>query len=188
MYGPKGVGALYVRRPDVRLEPLFTGGGQERGLRSGTVAVPLVVGIAAACRLCAEDDAGELARKRDRLEERIRGRLEGVTPHGHPTRRLPGSLNLGFAWVNGPALLMNLRGIAVSTGSACTSADAGPSYVLRAMGVEDEEAQASLRFGLGRFTTDEEVDRAAEEVVEVVHRLRESSPAYEMHRFAASRT
>lgn len=187
IYGPKGVGALYVRRPEVRLEPMLIGGGQERGMRSGTVAVPLVVGFGVACQLCADDDPAEMARRRDLLETLIVDELDGVTRHGHPTRRLPNNLNLGFAWVNGSVLLINLRGVAVSNGSACTSSETGPSYVLKAMGVEDEEANASLRFGLGRFTTDEEIPRAAIEVVETVNWLRASSPAYEMHRFARSR-
>lgn len=191
MYGPKGVGALYVRRPGVRLEPQQTGGGQERGLRSGTLPVPLLVGLGVASELCRAEQAtepGRLRALRDRLEGLIRERVEGVRLNGHPTERLPGSVNLSFAWVNGQALLMNLREVAVSSGSACTSADGGPSYVLRALGVEEELAQASLRFGLGRFTTAEEIDRAAAEVARVVERLREASPAYELHRHEAGRT
>lgn len=193
MYGPKGVGALFVRRTGraVRLAPQVHGGGQERGLRSGTVPVPLVVGLGVACDLCREDMGEEAARLRGlrgRLQESITSRLEGVALNGHPEERLPNTLNLSFAWVNGQALLMNLRGVAVSSGSACTSADAGPSYVLAAMGVEEELAQASLRFGLGRWTTEEEVARAADEVVAVVSRLRESSPDYALHRHGLART
>jgi len=185
MYGPKGVGALYVRRqgPRVRLEPLFDGGGHERGLRSGTLPVPLVVGFGAACVLCREEmaDEGErLTRLRERLRRGLQEQLEGVYLNGHPTERLPGNLNLSFEWVDGEALLMSLKNVAVSSGSACTSASVEPSYVLRALGVSDELARGSLRFGLGRFTTEEEVDYVIEEVVRVVRRLRALSPAYEL--------
>jgi cysteine desulfurase len=187
MYGPKGVGALYVRRraPTVRLEPLFHGGGHERGLRSGTVAVPGIVGFGLACDLCRAEMPGEaerLARLREQLRQGIMDNLEGVTLNGHPTERLPGNLNLSFDWVRGEALLMGLRGVCVSSGSACTSASPEPSYVLRALGVEEELAHASLRFGLGRFNTAEEVERVTAEVVRVVTRLRELSPVYAMHR------
>jgi cysteine desulfurase len=186
MYGPKGVGSLYVRRraPRVRLEPLIDGGGHERGLRSGTLPVPLVVGFGLACELCKAEMEGERTRLeglRDVLRGGIQGRLEGVTLNGHPTERLPGNLNLSFEWVNGEALLMGLRNLAVSSGSACTSANPEPSYVLRALGVGDELAHASLRFGLGRFTTEEEVGFAAAEVVRVVNHLRSLSPLYLMH-------
>jgi len=185
--GPKGVGALYVRSKDprVRLAPLIEGGGQERGLRSGTLNVPGIVGFGAACELCRQElpaEPARLAGLRDRLQEGIVGALEGVTLNGHPGERLPGTLNLSFAWVRGEALLMGLRGVAVSSGSACTSASPEPSYVLRALGVDDELAHASLRFGLGRFNTAEEVERVIEEVVEVVGRLRRLSPDYELHR------
>jgi cysteine desulfurase len=187
MYGPKGVGALYVRRrsPTVRLEPVIDGGGQERGLRSGTLNVPGIVGFGAACELCRQEMPGEPARLaglRDWLQEGIVGSLEGVTLNGHPGERLPGTVNLSFAWIRGEALLMGLRGVAVSSGSACTSASPEPSYVLRALGVDDELAHASLRFGLGRFNTAEEVERVIEEVVGVVGRLRRLSPDYELHR------
>jgi cysteine desulfurase len=187
IYGPKGVGALYVRRrePRVRLEPLFDGGGHERGLRSGTLAVPLIVGFGLACELCRAElgsEPGRLAGLAERLRAGIVGQLDGVTLNGHPTRRLPGNLNLSFAWVQGEALLMGLRGVAVSSGSACTSASVEPSYVLRALGVEDELAHSSLRFGVGRFNTPEEVEQVIEEVVRLVRRLREVSPLYALHR------
>ncbi len=181
MYGPKGVGALYVRRrsPHVRLEPIIDGGGHERGLRSGTLAVPLIVGLGEACRLCQEELAEEsqrLARLRERLRQGIMDKLGGVFVNGHPTERLPGSLNLSFTGIRGDALLMSLKNLAVSSGSACTSANPEPSYVLRAIGLSDELAQGSLRFGLGRFTTEEEVDFAVGEVVREVNRLRALNP------------
>jgi cysteine desulfurase len=187
MYGPKGVGALYVRRsePRVRLEPQIDGGGQERGLRSGTLPVPLIVGFGAAAELCSVEMAGEAKRLlglRDRLREGILGRLEDVTLNGHPTERLPGNLNLSFAFIEGEALLMALKDVAVSTGSACTTANPEPSYVLKALGVPDDLARGSLRFGLGRFNTEEEVDFAVGEVARAVRYLRGISPAYEMHR------
>ncbi len=187
MYGPKGVGALYVRRrdPRVRLAPLLDGGGHERGLRSGTLPVPLLVGFGRACELCQEEMGPEKERLiglRERLRAGIQDQLEGVAVNGHPEERLPGNLNLSFAWVNGEALLMGLRGVAVSSGSACTSASPEPSYVLRALGVSDELAHSSLRFGVGRFNTEEEIDRAAAEVVRVVTHLRQLSPLYELHR------
>ena len=187
MYGPKGVGALYVRRrnPTVRLEPMLEGGGHERGLRSGTLNVPGIVGFGVACRLCAEEMATEAARLavlRDRLFSGIVGAIDGVTLNGPLEDRLPGNLNLGFAWVRGEALLMGLRGVAVSTGSACTTASPEASHVLRAMGVEEELAHASLRFGLGRFTTADEVSAVIAEVRRVVPMLREMSPDYALHR------
>jgi cysteine desulfurase len=187
MYGPKGVGALYVRRrsPTVRLEPMLDGGGHERGLRPGTLNVPGIVGFGLACELCGREMAAEsdrLVALRERLRCGIMEGVDGVTLNGHPTQRLPGNLNLSFAWVNGEALLMGLRGVAVSSGAACTSASVEPSYVLRALGVEDDLAHASLRFGLGRFTTAEEVEAVIAEVRRVVVHLRELSPTYEMHR------
>ena len=187
MYGPKGVGALYVRRrnPTVRLEPMLEGGGHERGLRSGTLNVPGIVGFGLACRLCAEEMASEadrLAVLRDRLHYGIVEAIEGVTLNGPSEDRLPGNLNLSFAWVRGEALLMGLRGVALSTGSACTSASPAASYVLRAMGVEEELAHASLRFGLGRFTTEDEVSTVIDEVRRVVSMLRAMSPDYALHR------
>jgi len=179
------VGALYVRgtSPRVRLSPLFDGGGHERGMRSGTLPVPLVVGFGRACEIALTEmpaEAERLLELRERLRLGICERLEEVSLNGHPTERLPGNLNLGFAYVDGNALLMNLRDVAVSSGSACTSADPEPSYVLRAMGVEDELAHSSIRFGLGRFNTTEEVDRVIATVTRVVTELRAQSPMYEM--------
>ena len=187
MYGPKGVGALYVRRrnPTVRLEPMLEGGGHERGLRSGTLNVPGIVGFGVACRLCAAEMAAEaerLAALGDRLHSGIVEAIDGATLNGPREDRLPGNLNLGFAWVRGEALLMGLRGVAVSTGSACTTANPEASHVLRAMGVEEELAHASLRFGLGRFTTAGEVETVIDEVRRVVPMLREMSPDYALHR------
>lgn len=187
MYGPKGIGALYVRRqsPRVRVEPLIDGGGHERGMRSGTLNVPGIVGFGRACVLCQEEMAAEAVRLtglRERLQQGIMEALEGVTLNGHPAQRLPGNLNLSFDWIRGEALLMGLRGVAVSSGSACTSANPEPSYVLRALGVDEERAHGSLRFGLGRFNTAEEVEAVIAEVVRVVRHLRELSPLYEMHR------
>jgi cysteine desulfurase len=183
MYGPKGVGALYVRRrdPHVRLEPLLDGGGHERGMRSGTLPVPLIVGFGKACNLCREEMAAEAERLlglRERLRRGIMERLSDVHLNGHPTERLPGNLNLSFAYIEGEALMMSMKDVAVSSGSACTSASIEPSYVLRAMGLSDELAHGSLRFGLGRFTTEEEVDFVIEEVVRNVERLRALSPEY----------
>lgn len=187
MYGPKGVGALYVRRrsPTVRLEPMFDGGGHERGLRSGTLNVPGIVGLGKACELGQAEMAAEASRltaMRERLRHGIMDKLEGVTLNGHPTERLPGNLNLSFSWVRGEALLMGLRGVAVSSGSACTSASPESSYVLRAVGVDDELARASLRFGLGRFNTTDEVESVIMEVERVVAHLRTMSPDYALHR------
>jgi len=182
-YGPKGIGALYVRRdgPPMRLRPLVDGGGHERGLRSGTVPVPLAVGLGAAAEIAGQelgDDAGRILGLRERLHAAIVSNLEGVRLNGHPTRRLPGSLNLSFDGVDGHALTVALlRDVAVSTGSACSSVNPGPSHVLRAIGLDESLAAASLRFGLGRFTTAEEVDRAAGSVVEAVGRLRKIGAA-----------
>lgn len=177
IYGPKGVGALYVRRrnPHVRLEPLFDGGGHERGLRSGTLPVPLIVGFGRACELAkaeTKEEAQRLVALRDRLHQGLTSKLDQVTLNGHPRERLPGNLNLSFADVRGEALLMALKNIAVSSGSACTSASVEPSYVLRALGVPDDLAHASLRFGLGRFNTQEEIDYAIDEVTRCVKHLR----------------
>jgi len=181
LYGPKGVGALYVRRrqPHVRLEPLFDGGGHERGLRSGTLPVPSIVGFGAACELCRLEQPAEAERLtalRERLRAGLQEQLDGVTLNGHPTERLPGNLNLSFADLRGEALLMSLRNLAVSSGSACTSANPEPSYVLRALGVSDDLAHGSLRFGLGRFTTAAEIEFALGEVVREVRRLRALNP------------
>jgi cysteine desulfurase len=187
MYGPKGVGALYVRRrdPHVRLEPIFDGGGHEGGLRSGTLPVPLIVGFGKACELCRQEMRTESIRLetlREKLHRGITARLSEVYLNGHPTERLPGTLNLSFAHVKGDALMMGLRNVAISSGSACTSASVEPSYVLKALGVDDELAHSSIRFGLGRFNTEEEVDYVIDEVVKTVERLRAINPMYEMAR------
>jgi cysteine desulfurase len=189
IYGPKGVGALYVRRrdPHVRLEPLLDGGGHERGLRSGTLPVPNIVGFGAACELCRREMAEEAQRLRalrERLRAGIQGQLEDVFLHGHSTERLPGNLSLGFAFIDSGALMTMMRDVAVSSGSACTSASVEPSHVLRAIGVPDELARGSIRYGLGRFTTAEEVDYAVEETVRAVQHLRAISPDYALHRGA----
>jgi cysteine desulfurase len=185
IYGPKGVGALYVRRrnPRVRLAPVIHGGGHERGMRSGTLNVPGIVGLGEACRLCREDFAQDTARVqalRDRLEARLRKDLDHVELNGDPRWRLPSTVNLSFAYVEGESLIMGVPDVAVSSGSACTSASLEPSYVLRALGVGDELAHSSIRFSIGRFTTERDVDDAADEVIRTVRRLRDMSPLYEM--------
>ena len=176
MYGPMGVGALYVRRrPRVRLEPLMDGGGQERGFRSGTLPLPLCVGLGSASAVAGEvmaEEAGRLGGLRRLLLDLLQARLAGLTVNGDPEARIPGNLNLSFAGVEAEALMAAMPGIAVSTGSACTSASVEPSYVLRALGLSDELAGASVRFGIGRFTTEAEIRAAAEEVVAAVERLR----------------
>ncbi len=185
IYGPKGVGALYVRKkgPRVRLVPMIDGGGHERGMRSGTLPVPLIVGFGKACELCDQEMPAEskrIAAMRDRLQAQIMGALDECYLNGHPTERLPHNLNISFAYVEGEALLMGVKEIALSSGSACTSATLEPSYVLRALGVGSDLAHSSIRFGLGRFTTDEEVDYTAKRMIAAVTRLREMSPLYEM--------
>ena len=185
IYGPKGVGALYVRRkaPRVRLAPMIDGGGHERGMRSGTLPVPLIVGFGKACELCEQEMATEsvrLAAMRDRLQDGIMKALDEVYLNGHPTERLPHNLNISFAYVEGESLLMGVKEIALSSGSACTSATLEPSYVLRALGVGSDLAHSSIRFGLGRFSTDEEVDYTIKRIIEIVNKLREMSPLYEM--------
>ena len=185
IYGPKGVGALYVRKknPRVRIAAQMDGGGHERGMRSGTLPVPLIVGFGKACELCEQEmaaDAARLSVMRDRLHATITKALEEVYLNGHPTERLPHNLNISFAYVEGESLLMGCKEIALSSGSACTSATLEPSYVLRALGVGAELAHSSIRFGLGRFTLDEEVDYAAKKIIETVTKLREMSPLYEM--------
>jgi cysteine desulfurase len=187
LYGPKGIGALYVRRKDprVRLDPIIDGGGHERGMRSGTLAVPGIVGFGMACELARKEMATEterLLRLREKLRAGITSRLEEVYLNGHPTERLPGNLNLSFAFVEGEGLMMGMKDVAVSSGSACTSASLEPSYVLRALGVGDELAHSSIRFGLGRFNTEEEVDYVIDHVATAVGKLREMSPLYEMHK------
>jgi cysteine desulfurase len=185
MYGPKGVGALYVRRrnPHVRLDPLFDGGGHERGMRSGTLPVPLIAGFGEACALAGAAMPAEserLNRLRQRLQRGIIERLNDTFLNGHPTHRLPGNLNLSFAYVQGEALLIALKNVAVSSGSACTSANPEPSYVLRALGVSDDLAHSSIRFGLGRFNTEAEVDYVIDAVAQTVTHLRSLSPLYEL--------
>jgi cysteine desulfurase len=187
MYGPKGIGALYVRaaKPRVRLRPMIDGGGHERGMRSGTLNVPGIVGLGKACEIAQKEMAAEakrLTNLRERLKKKIIDQLEEVYVNGHPTARLPGNMNMSFAYVEGESLLMALKDIAVSTGSACTSASLEPSHVLRAIGVEEELAHTSIRFGLGRFNTEEEVDYVVRRVVEEVRRLRELSPLYKARR------
>jgi len=185
LYGPKGCGALYVRSkgPRVRLTPMMDGGGHERGMRSGTLNVPGIVGFGKACELSGaemETEAAQLLQLRARLLKGITDQLDEVYVNGHPTQRLPGNLNVSFAYVEGESLLMGLKDVAVSSGSACTSATLEPSYVLKALGVGEDLAHTSIRFGLGRFNTAEEVDIVVERVVQEVRRLRDMSPLYEM--------
>jgi cysteine desulfurase len=186
LYGPKGVGALYVRRknPRVRLAPMVDGGGHERGMRSGTVPVPLAVGFGKAAEIAREEMAEEskrLAALRDRLQEQILSKVDEAYVNGHPTLRLPHNLNISFAYVEGESVLMGLnREAALASGSACTSATLEPSYVISALGVDSELAHSSIRFGLHRFTSEEEVDFVARKTVEVIQRLREMSPLYEL--------
>jgi len=185
IYGPKGVGALYVRSkgPRVRLTPQMDGGGHERGMRSGTLNVTGIVGLGAACEIAAKEmpeEARRLIELRSQLQAGLFERLDEIYVNGHPTERLPGNLNVSFAYVEGESLLMGINDIAVSSGSACTSATLEPSYVIRALGIDDELAHSSIRFGLGRFNTLEEVDYVTERVSKEVKRLREMSPLYEM--------
>jgi cysteine desulfurase len=185
IYGPKGVGALYVRRknPRVQISAIIDGGGHERGMRSGTLNVPGIVGLGKACAIAKEEMAQEgahLAGLRDRLRDRIMGRLDEVYINGSMEHRLPGNLNISFAYVEGESLLMGINDVAVSSGSACTSATLEPSYVLKALGTGDDLAHSSIRFGIGRFNTEAEVDYVADRVCETVERLRELSPLYEM--------
>lgn len=185
IYGPKGCGVLYVRRkaPRVQLTAQMDGGGHERGMRSGTLNVPGIVGLGEACALCAKEmaaDAERLGALRDRLKDRIFAELDEVYINGTMEYRLPHNLNISFAYVEGESLLMGINDIAVSSGSACTSATLEPSYVLKALGAGDDLAHSSIRFGLGRFTTQEEVDYAAEKMIQVVLKLRELSPLYEL--------
>jgi len=185
MYGPKGIGALYVRRrkPRVRLSPIIHGGGHERGMRSGTLNVTGIVGFGEACRLAGlelEAEAEKLSKMRDRLHKGLEDKLDYLYLNGHPEDRLPGLLNISFAFVEGESLMMGMENIAVSSGSACTSASLEPSYVLRALGVGEDLAHCSIRFSLGRFTTDAEIDATIEKVVATVSRLREMSPLYDM--------
>jgi len=185
MYGPKGVGALYVRRrnPRVLLTPIIDGGGHERGMRSGTLNVPGIAGFGKAAQIAREDldkEISEMFRMRERLRTTLERELDEVYINGDLEKRLPGNLNMSFAYVEGESLLMGIHDIAVSSGSACTSASLEPSYVLKALGVGEDLAHTSIRFGIGRFNTDEEVDYVANRVIETVRRLRELSPLYEM--------
>jgi len=183
IYGPKGIGACYVRRrPRVRLDPLISGGGQERGLRSGTLAPALIIGFGEAARICREEmqyDTRRITALSNRLKSALLG-MEHTSLNGDPTRHYPGCVNVSFAYVEGESLLMALKDIALSSGSACTSASLEPSYVLRALGNSDESAHSSIRFGIGRFTTDEEIDYVLEAVKARVGFLRELSPLWEM--------
>ncbi|CAL8351247.1 cysteine desulfurase [Gadus morhua] len=184
IYGPKGVGALYVRRrPRVRLEALQSGGGQERGLRSGTVPTPLAVGMGAACLVAQEEmeyDHQRVTMLSNRLINKLTSELADVILNGDPKERYAGCVNLSFAYVEGESLLMALKDVALSSGSACTSASLEPSYVLRAIGADEDLAHSSIRFGIGRFTTAEEVDYTAEKCLHQVRRLRQMSPLWEM--------
>ncbi|MGH9682337.1 MAG: IscS subfamily cysteine desulfurase [Candidatus Acidiferrales bacterium] len=185
IYGPKGVGALYVRRknPRVQLSAIIDGGGHERGMRSGTLNVPGIVGLGKACEICQNEMATEskhLSQLRDRLKDSIMSRLDETFINGSMEHRLPHNINISFAYVEGESLLMGINDIAVSSGSACTSATLEPSYVLKALGVGEDLAHTSIRFGIGRFNTQEEVDYVADRVIETVTRLRELSPLYEM--------
>jgi len=185
VYGPKGVGALYVRRrnPRVQITAQIDGGGHERGMRSGTLNVPGIVGLGAACEIANREMAEESKRLqflRDKLKDKLMSQLDEVYINGSMEHRLPHNLNISFAYVEGESLLMGINDIAVSSGSACTSATLEPSYVLKALGAGDDLAHSSIRFGLGRFNTEEEVDYVANKVVDVVSKLRELSPLYEM--------
>ena len=185
MYGPKGVGALYVRRrnPRVQLTAQMDGGGHERGMRSGTLNVTGIVGLGEACAICHREMAEEMPRikaLRDRLRTKLEAGLDEVYLNGSWEHRLPNNLNMSFAYVEGESLLMGINDIAVSSGSACTSATLEPSYVLKALGLGDDIAHSSIRFGIGRFNTEEEIDYVADRLVDVVTRLRELSPLYEM--------
>lgn len=184
IYGPKGVGALYVRRkPRVRLEALINGGGQERGMRSGTLPTPLCVGLGEACRLARlerEKETARLMALQKRFLAKISSSLSDIYINGDTTHRIPGNLNISFAYVEGEGLMMGIKDVALSSGSACTSASLEPSYVLRALGVEEELAHTSLRIGFGRFTTEQETDFAADQIIQAVRKLREMSPLWEM--------
>ena len=185
IYGPKGVGALYVRRrnPRVQISEQINGGGHERGMRSGTLNVPGIVGLGKACELCMEEMDSEtrrLSALRDKLKEKLESNLDYVHVNGSMEHRLPSNLNMSFVYVEGESLLMGINDVAVSSGSACTSATLEPSYVLKALGLGDDVAHSSIRFGLGRFNTEAEVDYVADKIIDVVKKLRELSPLYEM--------
>ena len=184
IYGPKGIGALYVRRrPRVRLTPIISGGGQERGMRSGTVPTPLAVGLGLAAQIAAEEMEQELVRIRsmsDFFIDKITANISEVYLNGHRHMRYPGNINLSFSYVEGESTILAIKDLAVSSGSACTSSSLEPSYVLRALGLDDELAHTSIRFGFGRFTTMEEVEYAAELVISKIQNLRDLSPLWEM--------
>ncbi len=187
IYGPKGVGALYVRRskPRVRIVAQMDGGGHERGMRSGTLNVPGIVGFGVACQIMMDEGKAENARLealRERLLGKLQAALDEVYLNGSHEHRLPGNLNVSFNFVEGEAMMMAIKDVAVSSGSACTSSSLEPSYVLRALGVGDELAHSSIRFGIGRFNTEEEIDYVAELVIAKVKHLRDMSPLYEMHK------
>jgi cysteine desulfurase len=187
IYGPKGVGALYVRRknPRVQLAAQIDGCGHERGMRSGTLNVPGIVGLGKACAVANEtmaEEACRLSGLRNKLKEIVFSQLDEVYVNGSEEHRLPGNLNISFAFVEGESLLMGINDVAVSSGSACTSATLEPSYVLKALGAGDDLAHSSIRFGIGRFNTEAEVEYVGNKVVETVKRLRELSPLYEMHK------
>ncbi|ASA56447.1 IscS subfamily cysteine desulfurase [Vibrio gazogenes] len=185
IYGPKGIGALYVRRkPRIRLEAQMHGGGHERGFRSGTLPTHQIVGMGEACRIAKEEmqqDYDHAKKLRDRMLAGLEG-MEAVTVNGDLEQRLPNNLNISFAYVEGESLLMSLKDLAVSSGSACTSASLEPSYVLRALGMDDELAHSSIRFSFGRFTTEEEVDYAVEQIRVAVDKLRDMSPLWDMYK------
>jgi len=185
IYGPKGVGALYVRRrnPRVQISEQINGGGHERGMRSGTLNVPGIVGLGKACEIAREEMASEdkrLRALRDKLKAKLESSLDYIHVNGSMEHRLPGNLNMSFVYVEGESLLMGINDIAVSSGSACTSATLEPSYVLKALGLGDDVAHSSIRFGLGRFNSEAEVDYVADKVIDIVQKLRELSPLYEM--------
>ena len=184
IYAPKGIGALYVRRkPRVRIKPMMSGGGQERGMRSGTLSPALCVGLGAACRICNEEMVQEnqrLNKLKNMFYDGIRNSCKDVYLNGSSKNRIPGNLNLSFAYVEGESLMMGIKDLSVSSGSACTSASLEPSYVLRALGVEEELAHTSLRIGFGRFTTEDHVKKAVKDIVSEVNRLRSLSPLWEM--------
>ena len=184
IYGPKGIGALYVRRkPRVRIKSMMSGGGQERGMRSGTLSPALCVGLGEACKICyieMDKENERLISLKNRFFEGITKSCKDVFLNGSETNRIPGNLNISFAYVEGESLMMGIKDLAVSSGSACTSASLEPSYVLRALGVEEELAHTSLRIGIGRFTTEDEVDKAVNDIVKEVNRLRSLSPLWEM--------
>ena len=184
IYGPKGVGALYVRRkPRVRIAAMMSGGGQERGMRSGTLSPALCVGLGEACKIYSGEmnqESKKLEKLRTLMLDGIRSKCDEIYLNGSEVERVPGNLNLSFAYIEGESLMMGIKNLAVSSGSACTSASLEPSYVLKALGVEEELAHTSLRIGLGRFTSEEDVNEAVEKIVNEVNRLRALSPLWEM--------